>query len=90
MVVAGQRRRAAYCGVHTIMDNAINTPATIRTFKWMCSHRISTPFALNIRDRGIGIPRVELKRIFNRFYRVENTSAGHVRGQDLACLSCAR
>jgi len=38
---------------------------------------------LNVRDRGIGIPRVELKRIFNRFYRVENAATGQVKGTGL-------
>jgi two-component system sensor histidine kinase SenX3 len=38
---------------------------------------------LSVRDRGIGIPRVELKRIFNRFYRVEDAAAGTVKGTGL-------
>jgi two-component system, OmpR family, sensor histidine kinase SenX3 len=36
---------------------------------------------LSVRDRGIGIPRVELKRIFSRFYRVQE--AGPVKGTGL-------
>src|SRR5256714_632025 len=35
---------------------------------------------LSVRDQGIGIPRAELKRIFNRFYRVQNATSGEVRG----------
>jgi signal transduction histidine kinase len=38
---------------------------------------------LSVRDHGIGIPRVELKRIFNRFYRVEDAAAGTVKGTGL-------
>jgi two-component system, OmpR family, sensor histidine kinase SenX3 len=38
---------------------------------------------LSVRDRGIGIPPVELKRIFNRFYRVQNTATGQVKGTGL-------
>jgi two-component system, OmpR family, sensor histidine kinase SenX3 len=38
---------------------------------------------LSVRDRGIGIPRVELKRIFDRFYRVEDAAAGPVKGTGL-------
>jgi len=34
-------------------------------------------------DNGIGIPRNELKRIFKRFYRVENAGNGHVKGTGL-------
>jgi two-component system, OmpR family, sensor histidine kinase SenX3 len=38
---------------------------------------------LSVRDRGIGIPPVELKRIFNRFYRVQNAATGQVKGTGL-------
>lgn len=38
---------------------------------------------LNVRDQGIGIPRVELKRIFNRFYRIQNAATGQVKGTGL-------
>jgi two-component system, OmpR family, sensor histidine kinase SenX3 len=38
---------------------------------------------LSVRDRGIGISRVELKRIFNRFYRVEDAAAGTIKGTGL-------
>jgi two-component system, OmpR family, sensor histidine kinase SenX3 len=38
---------------------------------------------LSVRDQGIGIPRVELKRIFNRFYRIPNPLTGQVRGTGL-------
>ncbi len=67
--------------VFNLIDNAI---------KYSGDHKdievdVLTPdidtICLNVRDRGIGIPRVELKRIFNRFYRVEN--AGQVKGTGL-------
>jgi signal transduction histidine kinase len=38
---------------------------------------------LSVRDRGIGIPPVELKRIFNRFYRVQSAATGQVKGTGL-------
>ncbi len=38
---------------------------------------------LSVRDQGIGIPRVELKRIFNRFYRIQNAATGQVKGTGL-------
>jgi signal transduction histidine kinase len=38
---------------------------------------------LSVHDLGIGIPRGELKRIFNRFYRATNPLAGQVKGTGL-------
>jgi signal transduction histidine kinase len=37
----------------------------------------------SVRDQGIGIPRIELKRIFNRFYRIQNSATGKVKGTGL-------
>jgi signal transduction histidine kinase len=39
--------------------------------------------ALRVRDRGPGIPRAELKRIFKRFYRVPGPLATRVKGTGL-------
>jgi two-component system sensor histidine kinase SenX3 len=39
--------------------------------------------SLSVRDHGIGIPRPELKRIFNRFYRVRSAANGQVTGTGL-------
>jgi two-component system, OmpR family, sensor histidine kinase SenX3 len=38
---------------------------------------------VRVRDQGIGIPRVELKRIFKRFYRIPNSVAMRVKGTGL-------
>jgi two-component system, OmpR family, sensor histidine kinase SenX3 len=38
---------------------------------------------LQVRDRGVGIPQEELKRIFKRFYRVSHRSLVHVKGTGL-------
>jgi two-component system, OmpR family, sensor histidine kinase SenX3 len=39
--------------------------------------------SLTVRDHGIGIPQIELKRIFKRFYRVQNNATGQVKGTGL-------
>jgi signal transduction histidine kinase len=38
---------------------------------------------LQVRDRGVGIPQGELKRIFKRFYRVPSRTMAHVKGTGL-------
>ena len=38
---------------------------------------------LSVRDKGVGIPAEELKRVFKRFYRVSNRSLSHVKGTGL-------
>ena len=69
--------------VFNLLDNAIkysgqnkNIVVDVRT------PDIDTIF-FSVHDQGIGIPRVELKRIFNRFYRIQNSAAGKVKGTGL-------
>ena len=38
---------------------------------------------LRVRDKGVGIPNPELKRIFKRFYRVASSANGRVKGTGL-------
>lgn len=38
---------------------------------------------LRVQDKGVGIPRPELKRIFKRFYRVASSANGRVKGTGL-------
>jgi len=38
---------------------------------------------LSVRDRGVGIPPAETKRIFKRFYRVPNRLTSHIKGTGL-------
>lgn len=49
--------------------------------------RVETPddkhVRLRVRDRGVGISRPELNRIFKRFYRVPNRSVANVKGTGL-------
>jgi len=39
--------------------------------------------AVRVRDRGLGIPKTELKRIFKRFYRIPGPFATRVKGTGL-------
>jgi signal transduction histidine kinase len=38
---------------------------------------------VRVQDRGVGIPRKQLKRIFRRFYRVQTRGLKHVKGTGL-------
>lgn len=38
---------------------------------------------VRVKDHGIGIPNTELRRIFKRFYRIQGTVAGRVKGMGL-------
>ena len=70
--------------ISNILDNAIKySGANVNV-----SVAIETPddqrVALRVRDRGVGIPAGELKRIFKRFYRVPRRAASaHAKGTGL-------
>ena len=38
---------------------------------------------VRVQDRGVGIPKKQLKRIFNRFYRVQARGLRHITGTGL-------
>jgi signal transduction histidine kinase len=69
--------------VTNILDNAIKYSGT----NVDVSVGVETPneklVVLRVRDRGVGIPAGELKRIFKRFYRVPRRSASHAKGTGL-------
>ena len=77
--------------VSNILDNAIkysgaNVDVSVRLETRAEENRV----ALRVRDRGIGIPEHELKRIFKRFYRVPRTSRfARERHGPGTCSSCA-
>jgi signal transduction histidine kinase len=69
--------------VSNILDNSIKYSAG----NVDVSVSLDTPeegrVALRVRDRGMGIPEHELKRIFKRFYRVRERPASQVKGTGL-------
>ncbi|HXW90125.1 MAG TPA: HAMP domain-containing sensor histidine kinase, partial [Terriglobales bacterium] len=69
--------------VSNVLDNAIKYSGG----RVDISVRIESPdakhVALKVRDRGVGIPPAELKRVFRRFYRVRNRSLTQVKGTGL-------
>ena len=69
--------------VSNVLDNAVKYSGG----KVDIAVHLDTPdqklVTLRVRDRGVGIPAEELKRIFKRFYRVSNRSLSHVKGTGL-------
>ena len=69
--------------VSNLLDNAVKySPEGVHI-----SVELETPdeerVVLRVRDRGVGIPEQELKRIFKRFYRVTQRSLSGVKGTGL-------
>jgi two-component system sensor histidine kinase SenX3 len=69
--------------IQNILDNAIKySPNRVEI---VCTLAIVNYnfVALSIKDAGIGIPKVELKRIFKRFYRIPGRYAVKIKGTGL-------
>ena len=69
--------------VSNLLDNAVKySPDGVHI-----SVEVDTPdperIVLRVRDRGVGIPEHELKRIFKRFYRVTQRSLSQAKGTGL-------
>ena len=67
--------------VFNIMDNAMkykrhDVPLSLE----VCTKNVGDKFVLTIKDNGIGISRDNLKRIFDKFYRVHTGNVHDVKG----------
>jgi len=69
--------------VFNLFDNAIKYSGENKDIVVYIRTPDIDTISLSVCDRGIGIPRPELKRIFNRFYRVQSTATGQVKGTGL-------
>jgi len=67
--------------VANLLDNAVKYSANTTSIVVDVLTPDMDHVELRVRDRGIGIPHEELKRIFKRFYRVQ--PAGQVKGTGL-------
>jgi len=69
--------------VSNLIDNAVKysgSPVKVRVETAPLDGRF---VAVRVKDQGVGIPKVELKSIFKRFYRVPGPLAARVKGTGL-------
>jgi two-component system, OmpR family, sensor histidine kinase SenX3 len=69
--------------VSNILDNAIKYSGKDVDVSVAVDTPDESRVMLRVRDRGVGIPAGELKRIFKRFYRVPRRAASHAKGTGL-------
>ena len=88
-IVPGRRSRSwaildeVRAAVSNLIDNAVKYSGSavnviVEIRRWTISS-----FRLRVRDQGPGIPKMELKQIFKRFYRVPGPLATRVKGTGL-------
>jgi two-component system, OmpR family, sensor histidine kinase SenX3 len=69
--------------VSNILDNAVKYSRNQVDISVQLAIEEQKRLVLRVQDRGVGIPRSELKTIFKRFYRVPSRALGQVRGTGL-------
>ncbi len=73
--------------LHTAVTNLLDNAVKYSPDGVHISVQLSVPdeanVVLRVRDRGVGIPQNELKRIFKRFYRVRQRGRSRVKGTGL-------
>src|SRR5256714_1556384 len=69
--------------VSNILDNAVKYSRNNVDISVQLAIEAQKRLVLRVQDRGVGIPRSELKTIFKRFYRVPSRALGQVRGTGL-------
>jgi len=73
-----------HAAVSNLIDNAIKYSAEDNVgIEVSASERDGRFAEVRVKDRGPGIPRPELKRIFKRFYRVHSAQAKRIKGTGL-------
>jgi len=69
--------------VSNVLDNAVKYSGDRIDVSVQVDSPDEKHVVLRVRDRGVGIPADELKRIFKRFYRVRERALGRVKGTGL-------
>lgn len=75
-------RDAMAQAISNLLDNAIKYSRDVKQLSITTDQR-GSDLSVEIADRGIGIPRAEQERIFEKFYRVGNGLVHDVKGSGL-------
>jgi signal transduction histidine kinase len=75
-------REAMAQAISNLLDNAIKYSRDVKQLS-ITTDRRGTDLSVEIVDRGIGIPRAEQAKIFEKFYRVGNGLVHDVKGSGL-------
>ncbi|MEM8609663.1 MAG: HAMP domain-containing sensor histidine kinase [Myxococcota bacterium] len=82
-IVVNTDRAALEIVVKNLIDNAAKYSGTPARVEVTARRQDERRVLLEVRDRGIGIDRKDLKRVFHRFYRVEDQEVRERRGTGL-------
>jgi signal transduction histidine kinase len=75
-------RDAMSQAISNLIDNAIKYSDNVKQLS-ITAERNGTDLSVAIADRGIGIPRAEQEKVFEKFYRVGNGLVHDVKGSGL-------
>jgi signal transduction histidine kinase len=75
-------RDAMVQAISNLLDNAIKYSGKVKQLS-ITAQVIGSDLSIEIADRGIGIPRAEQAKIFEKFYRVGNGLVHDVKGSGL-------
>lgn len=79
--VVGDRRQLV-SAIYNLLDNALKYSHPGSSVK-VDAHREGPWIEVNVTDHGIGIPRRDLERVFERFYRVDRARSRETGGTGL-------
>jgi two-component system phosphate regulon sensor histidine kinase PhoR len=75
-------REAMTQAISNLLDNAIKYSGKVKQLS-ISAKTLGSDLSIEIADQGIGIPRVEQAKIFEKFYRVGNGLVHDVKGSGL-------
>jgi signal transduction histidine kinase len=75
-------REAMAQAISNLVDNAIKYSGDVKQLS-IKTETLGSDLSIEIADRGIGIPRAEQDRVFEKFYRVGNGLVHDVKGSGL-------